>query len=266
MVTEEARPSEKRKRPRRFFARRHWRRWLGASVILAAVAYVAIPWLYINVFSEPAPPPLSFEQLDKERADAAAASSSAESGATTVPQAATAAGNTLDGLWTVAAPSSAGYRVEEIIAGQPKTAVGRTSTVDGTFTIAGGQVTAAEINVDLASMVSDEARRDAQFRGRIMATDEFPVATFTLTESFALTDGQAAEKSVEDVQVKGSLSLRGTELPTVFSITGRVDGDAITLVAKTEIVFADYGIPNPSIGPVSTEDRGTIEVALVAKR
>jgi polyisoprenoid-binding protein YceI len=165
-------------------------------------------------------------------------------------------------VWTVTAPSSAGYRVEESIAGQPKTAVGRTTTVDGSFTITNGLVSGAEVNVDLATMVSDQARRDAQFRGRIMATDEFPVATFTLTDSFALTSGTAMDAA----KVQGTLSLRGTEKPATFTVNGKLEGDAIAIVASTTITFADYGIPDPSIGPVSTEDNGTIEVALTAKR
>jgi polyisoprenoid-binding protein YceI len=248
------------RRPRRFFARRHWRRWLIAAVAFLGVAYFAAPWLYIHVFSEPAPPPLSFEQLDKEREANALAGSN--TGTTAAVIAVPSGTEAIDGTWTVTAPSSAGYRVEESIAGQAKTAVGRTSTVDGTFTIAGGQVTAAEVNVDLASMVSDEARRDAQFQGRIMATDEFPVATFTLTDSFVLSSSTA----VEGVLVKGTLSLHGAEHPATFTVSGKLEGDSITLVASTVISFADYDIPNPNIGPVSTDDHGTIEVALTAKR
>ncbi len=255
------------RRPRRFFSRQHWRRWLFGSVALAGVAYFAVPWLYIHVFSEPAPPPLSFEQLDKDRsANANASITDGASQSVTTGAAGTAvaaiANQAVDGVWTVVAPSSAGYRVEESIAGQPKTAVGRTSTVDGSFTIANSQVTAAEVNVDLASMVSDEPRRDAQFRGRIMATDEFPVATFTLTDSFPLS----GDATVEAVNVQGTLSLRGTEKPAMFTVTAKLTGDSIDIVASTVITFADYAIPNPSIGPVSTEDNGTIEVALTAKR
>jgi polyisoprenoid-binding protein YceI len=257
MSFDEASGLKSPRKPRKFFSRQHWKGWLLGLVALTAIAYVAIPWLYINVFSEPAPPPLSFEQLDKERE-----ANSVSSVATVEPGGVAVANQAVEGVWTVVAPSSAGYRVEESIAGQPKTAVGRTSTVDGSFTIAGGQVTAAEVNVDLATMVSDEARRDAQFRGRIMATDEFPVATFTLTDSFAVASGT----SVEGLKVQGTLSLRGTEQPATFTINAKLEGDALTIVASTAITFADYGIPNPSIGPVSTEDNGTIEVALTAKR
>ena len=95
-----------------------------------------------------------------------------------------------------------------------------------------------------------------------MATDEFPVATFTLTDAFALSSGSTAEP----VKVQGTLSLHGTEKPATFTVSGKLKGEAITIVASAEIFFADYGIPNPSIGPVSTDDHGTIEVALTAKR
>lgn len=271
MPSQEAAESESPIRARKFFARKHWRRWLLASVVFGAVAYVAVPWLYINVFSEPAPPPLSFEQLDKERGAASSSIASSSiasssiasknnSGGAVVGQA--AVGQAVDGVWTVTAPSSAGYRVQESIAGQPKTAVGRTTTVDGSFTIVNGQVAGAEVNVDLASMVSDESQRDEQFRDRIMATNEFPVATFTLTDPFALSSGTA----MDAVKVQGTLSLRGTEKPATFTITSKLEGDSISIIASTTIIFADYAIPNPSIGPVSTEDNGTIEVALTAKR
>jgi polyisoprenoid-binding protein YceI len=260
------------KRLRRIFNRKHWRRWLLGLVTFAAVAYVAVPWLYINVFSEPAPPPLSFEQLDKDRASASTTdTSSATPGpSSTLLNASRSAprsalSQAANGIWTVTKPSSAGYRVQESIAGQAKTAVGRTSTVDGSFTIVDGRVKAAEVNVDLSSMVSDEAQRDEQFRERIMDTNQFPVATFTLTEPFELTSG-ASDRAVDAVKVQGTLLLRGTEKPATFTVSAKLTGDSIAIVASTEVTFSDYLIPNPSIGPVSTDDHGTIEVALTAKQ
>jgi polyisoprenoid-binding protein YceI len=251
------------KRVRGMFSRKHWRRWVLGLAAAGAVAYVAIPWLYIHVFSEPAPPPLSFEQLDKDRAASASSiAATSESRTSESPPASATANPAIDGAWTVTAPSSAGYRVQEVIAGQDKTAVGRTSTVDGSFTITNGQVTAAEVNVDLASMASDEAQRDEQFRERIMSTDQFPVATFTLTEGFALP----STTGIEGIKVQGTLSLRGVEKPATFTISGKTEGNGLSIVASTDINFADYQIPNPSIGPVSTDDHGTIEVALSAKR
>lgn len=86
--------------------------------------------------------------------------------------------------WTAGSGSEAGYRVDEILFGQNATAVGRTSGVEGEMTISGTTVEAATVTVDMASVSSDESRRDNQFRGRIMAVGTYPTATFTLSGGF----------------------------------------------------------------------------------
>jgi polyisoprenoid-binding protein YceI len=241
----EAVPSEQ---PRR---RRKWlKRALIAAPFLGVAAWFGGPWLYVNVFRDPPPPELSFAERDKQLA----------AGVTTV---ATVASSELDGVWTITAPSTAGYRVKETIGGQAATAVGRTSTVDGSFTLQGATVTAAEINVDLATMTSDSDKRDEQFRGRIMSTEEFPVATFTLSEPVEL-DAIPADGGETVAIATGTLSLRGIEQPAAFTLQARRVGASVEIIGTTEIQFADFEIPDPSIGPVTTESRAVLEVSLTA--
>ncbi len=252
--------------------RSRWVKIFVALVAVVGVAYVAVPWVYIHVFSEDPPPKLSFEQFDKERAATSSTAGTTPAGTTTagttagaVSAPADAATAADDGTWTISAPSTAGYRVKEVIAGQDKVAVGRTSTVDGSFTVAGSTITNIEVNVDLASMTSDSTRRDEQFRTRIMSTDEFPVGTFTFAgplEVPPVTDGGEAVKTT----ITGTLSLRGTEHAATFDVNAKRTGGTIAIVASTDITFADFGIPNPSIGPISTEDHGTLEVSLTASK
>lgn len=215
-----------------------------AGVLLVGVGAVTVPWLYINVFSDEPPAELSFEQRDQAILVAAAKD---------------------EGSWLIAQPSVAGYRVNEVIAGQEKMAVGRTSVVDGSFVVSGGKITAAEVNVDVASMASDSERRDAQFHGRIMASDEFPVATFTLTDPIPVPEF-SAEGTGATASVAGTLSIRGVDRPVSFDVAIRRTGTDIELVAKTTVIFADFGIPNPSIGPVKTENQGVIEVSVTATK
>ncbi len=92
--------------------------------------------------------------------------------------AATDASN-VDGTWKATNASQVGYRVKENLFGVDTEAVGRTNQVTGTLTIAGtGPATAADFTVDMTSVTSYEDRRDAQFNGGIMQTDQFPTATF----------------------------------------------------------------------------------------
>jgi polyisoprenoid-binding protein YceI len=247
--------------------RSRWVKILVALVAIVGVAYVAVPWVYIHVLSEDPPPKLSFEQFDKDRAASSTTVASTEaSGSASTTASVVVAVSTDDGIWIISAPSTAGYRVKEVIAGQDKVAVGRTSTVDGSFTVAGTSITNIEVNVDLASMASDSPRRDEQFRTRIMSTDEFPVATFTFAGPLEVPELPADGAEPVKATLKGTLSLRGTEHEATFEVSAKRTADSVEIVATTDIVFADYAIPNPSIGPISTEDHGVLEVSLTATR
>src|SRR4029078_10244464 len=94
----------------------------------------------------------------------------------------------LDGSWKVGSGSTAGYRVKETLFGQSNTAVGRTDQGTGSMTVDGTKVSKATVTVDMASVKSvgnslDGAfadRRDGQFNGRIMDTEQFPTSQITV--------------------------------------------------------------------------------------
>ena len=164
--------------------------------------------------------------------------------------------------WTVTDASQLGYRVKEVLFGVDTEAVGRTNQITGSMTIDGTSLTQAEFVVDVASISSDESRRDSQFRGRIMSTDEFPTATFTLTEpiEFGVEPTEGAEVTVP---ATGDLTLRGVTNPVTFELTAKLQNGQIGVLGNIPVVFADYGIANPSIGGITTEDNGLLEFVLV---
>jgi hypothetical protein len=47
-----------------------------------------------------------------------------------------------------------------------------------------------------------------------------------------------------------------------LNATGRYAGSTFQVVGSIPITFSDWNIPNPSFGPVSTEDKGVLEFAL----
>lgn len=166
------------------------------------------------------------------------------------------------GTWTITDESEVGYRVKEILLGVDTEGVGRTHQVTGSLTFDGTQVTDAEFVVDVASIESDEPRRDSQFRGRIMSTDEFPTATFTLTQLIELgvapEDGATVETSAT-----GDLTLRGVTNSVTFGVSASQEDGRIGVLGNIPVVFADYEIANPSVGGVTTEDIGQLEFVLV---
>jgi polyisoprenoid-binding protein YceI len=164
--------------------------------------------------------------------------------------------------WTLTDASEVGYRVQENLFGVDTEGVGRTNQVTGDIVIEGTRVVSGGFVVDVASMESDDDRRDRQFRGRIMSTDEFPEATFTLTEPIEL--GREPGEGVEvTTTATGELTLRGVTNPVTFDVTAEQQSGRIGVLGSIPIVFADYSIANPSMAGVSTEDDGLLEFVLV---
>lgn len=218
--------------------RRRWVKWVVSAAVLVVVVAVGGPFVYIHFIEDKAPP--AFHLSDRRDRGSA------------VPVA---------GRWKVTSGSEAGYRVQEKLAGQANTAFGRTSKVSGTLTVAGKNVTAGSFTVDMASVHSDQSRRDDQFRTRVMDTASFPTSRFVLAQPIALRTIPPPGKTIK-AQAVGKLTLRGTTKTVTIPLTARRDGARLTVVGSLPITFADWGISNPSNGFAETEDHGTLEVQL----
>ncbi|MEX5707211.1 YceI family protein [Parafrankia sp. FMc6] len=224
--------------------KRRWPLILVGAVVAVAVLVVGGTAFYINVIKEDAPEEFALD-------DPGPSTSSAGS----------TAGDSVDGVWRIIDGSEAGYRVEEVLFGQKTTAAGRTSEVSGSMTIADDGVTEAQFEVQMASVRSDEDRRDNQFRGRIMDVDTYPTSQFTLTEPIDLGSVPAADET-RTYPATGTLTMHGTAREVTMNLQARRAGDQIQIVGQIPVTFADYGIPNPSIPGISTEDHGIMEVSL----
>jgi len=223
-----------------------WLKWgLFAALAILVVGYGLI-FLYAKVLND------SPDELDEGDLDAAL---SIDDPADEPPA-------TDGSTWVVTDASELGYRVKEVLFGVDTDAVGRTNQVTGSLTISGTEVTDAEFVVDVASITSDESRRDGQFAGRIMSTDEFPTATFTLAEPIEL-GAEAAEGVEVTTTATGEVTLRGVTNPVAFELTAKLENGKIGVLGSIPVVFADYNIANPSFGGVTTEDEGLLEFVLV---
>jgi polyisoprenoid-binding protein YceI len=234
---------------------RPWPKWvlIGAAVVVILV--VAVPFVYINFIRKDAPPKLSLSDVPT---------------ATTQPSANTTADppgdSSIDGTYTISSGSQAGYRAKEVLFGQSATAAGRTSDVTGEAVIAGTTVSKADFTVGLATVKSDEDRRDQQFQGRIMDVADFPTATFTLTQPIQLTSIPAQNEEIK-VSATGDLTLRGVTKSVTFELSAsRKGSDTIAVQGDIPITWSDWGIPEPSFGPAQVASDGEIEFLLVLTR
>jgi len=191
-------------------------------------------------------------------------------GATGAGTTAAPAGASPAGTWTVQPGDEvfAGYRVTEQFAGETieKTAVGRSGAVTGTVVVtAAGQgttITEASVEVDMTQLTSDSDRRDNRLRGDGLETDEFPAATFELTQPIELA--AAPELGVPfDVQATGNLSLHGVTKEVTIPLSVRWSGEFIDGAGQLPIVLADFQIDPPNVGGfVSVAEDGILELQL----
>jgi len=178
----------------------------------------------------------------------------------------------LDGTWKVDtsigsfsdfSDSFVGYRVNENLAQVGSTtAVGRTPKVSGSLTFAGNTVSTVKLEADLTALESDKSMRDGQLHGQALQTDQFPTATFELTQPIQLpaapTDGQTIS-----VTAQGNLTLHGVTKAVSIPLDAKVSGSTVTVVGSLKIQFADYSITPPqSMMVVSVDDFGVMELQL----
>ena len=220
-----------------------------AAVALVAVVAIAGPYVYIHFIEGPAPAKLELPQAKGTTTTSLSSNGSATS-------------SSLDGTWNVGSGSLAGYRVQEVLLGQSATAVGRTSEIWGSLTIAGSTVTKGTFTVNMASVVSDQSERNADFDGPIMDVSQYPTATLTLSSPIDLGAIPAAGVA-EHYDATGTLDMHGVTKTVSFTVSAERLGGDIDVLADITIPFSDWDIANPSIGGfVTTANSGTLEVLL----
>ncbi|HEY3437830.1 MAG TPA: YceI family protein [Actinotalea sp.] len=228
--------------------RRRWLIWTVGAVVLALALVVGGPLVYARVIA-PAP---------REPLALTTASPTVTPGADTTPVPLTAAG--IEGSWNVGAGSQAGYRLGEVLSGQPVAVVGRTDKVTGTAVVAGGVLQSAEVVVDAASIVTDTSARDAYFR-RALNTTEFPTATFSLTApvDLAAVDGVSGPVTVS---APGTLTFHGVSQPVTATLQVQGTASGVEVLGTIPVTLADYQLQAPALPFVTVDPSGTVEMLL----
>lgn len=218
-----------------------WKRWLLIGLTVAVVAVVGGPFAYIHFIEGRAPAPLS---LSSSTSSPGPSSSGA-----------------VDGTWNVTSSSVVGYRIHEVLFGQDNTAAGRTNAITGSLVVNGTKITTANFTVDMTKVTSDKQMRDRQFQGRIMQTSTYPTSKFVLSQPITFASLPPAG-TVQTKTATGTLTMHGVTKPVTFTLKCKRAGNTAQVNGSIPITFADYSISNPSIGPVTTDDHGTLEFTL----
>ncbi|HET9083724.1 MAG TPA: YceI family protein [Candidatus Limnocylindrales bacterium] len=172
----------------------------------------------------------------------------------------------VDGEWTIGAGSVAGYRVREQLANLPaeSDAVGRTEDVSGSITVAtdgdAAKLTAGALTVDTTTIQSDESRRDNRLRKEGLQTDQYPTATFTITQAVDVP-AAALAGTASDVTLIGDLTLHGVTKSVQIPAKAQLADGKIQVAGSTTFPLSDFGITPPNVGGfiLSISDEGTLE-------
>ncbi len=273
--------------PRPFY-RRRWFIVTTIAVVVLVAAGVGGIWWYLRDDSPSAPELESaVGQITTTTAAAAtpASTSPAASDTTTdptipaadgtvaAPATADAADAVVSGTWAVdtsigefsfedSTGTFVGFRIDEELSGiGSTTAVGRTPTVTGTISFDGTTLATADIEADMTAIVTNESRRDDRVQDAL-ETDEFPTATFTLTQPIDLGDAVNTGAPIA-VDAAGDLTIHGVTTPVSLPLQAQLVGDTIVVVGSLGIDLSTYGVEAPSAPiVVSVSDQATIELQL----
>ena len=154
--------------------------------------------------------------------------------------------------------NEARYRIREQLASLdfPNDAIGKTAKIEGRLMLsADGRIMSdsSRFTVDLASLVSDQPRRDNYVRRMTLKTDSFPSATFVPRSVTGLpTSGMRSPKPGDyTFDLNGDLTVRGVTRPAVWRVRARLaPSGEISGSAETSFTFAEIGLPIPRVASV----------------
>ncbi|GAB4540947.1 MAG: hypothetical protein Kow0063_31310 [Anaerolineae bacterium] len=119
--------------------------------------------------------------------------------------------------------------------------------------------------VNLATLSTDQSRRDRWIRENGPQFNQYPLAEFTAT---AIADAPETYNEGDEVQFKllGDLTIREVTQPVTFDVTAKLEGDTITGVATTQLLLTDFGIDPPNFAnTLKVENEFGVRVEFTAR-
>lgn len=153
----------------------------------------------------------------------------------------------------VVAPTGneARYRVREQLVGRdlPNDVIGVTSDVSGRLVVeSDGRVLrdSSKIVVQVATLKSDQTRRDNYLRRRTLESEKYPTVEL-VPSTFAGITSPIPPGASRAFALTGNLTIHGVTRPTTWQVTARAEGRDVVGTAKTAFTFADFQLEQPKV-------------------
>ena len=157
------------------------------------------------------------------------------------------------------------FSIDEILRGNPFTAIGTTDQVAGQIVVNFNDPSASQIGiiqVNARTLTTDSENRNRMIRNEILDTSAYEFITFTPTSIHGLPDSFILGEALA-FEIAGDLTIRDVTRRVTFQVTaiidedGRLVGHAQTVVLRSDF---DLVIPSvPSVAGVSNEVSLAIE-------
>jgi polyisoprenoid-binding protein YceI len=119
--------------------------------------------------------------------------------------------------------------------------------------------------VNIATLTSDQSRRDRMIRERFLQLNQYPAAEFVATAVEGLSENYVEGEEI-NFKLMGDMTIRETTKPVTFDVTATLQDDTITGVATTQLRLTDFGFDPPNMANLfSVANEFTVQVELTAK-
>ena len=167
------------------------------------------------------------------------------------------------GVWLIqidgASDGGVGYRViEDLPIGAPEEVVARTDVVSGSATVEGNTVSEMSVEVDMASLGSENDLRDGMVADRYLQVGEFGTATFVIAEEIELPL-PVPEGELVDFEVEGEMTLHGVTRKVTAAGQAQWTPTVIEVVGSVDVTLDSFGISRPDVLGRSARNEAVVE-------
>lgn len=161
--------------------------------------------------------------------------------------------------------SSVGFTFQELLPAKDTVTSGSTRAVTGSVKIEEEKLTAANVEVDMDYVGTDQEKRDINVKTKIFETDKFPTASFELDGPVDVSQlGDNAE--VSEITAPGKLTIHGVtqDVKPVFKA---VRSENQLIVSTTiHINRGDYDVETPEFVAAKINEEGEINILLTLEK
>ena len=178
------------------------------------------------------------------------------------------------------ARASAGVMTFKITPGTPnevkftskaplETVVGKTDQISGTLSTDPDNIissSAAQFEVQMATLRTGIGKRDSDMRNNHLHTDSIPTSSFTLESLEGISNGKLSNGSPVNFRAEGKFTLHGVTRniePDITAIWNAAE-KSIKVTARFKVLLQDYAIPRPQFLFMKLSEEQLVEINFTA--